>query len=99
MDMLHVVNHIFLIQVNKRLGYSIFCFLCIFCRSVVCLFGLFRLAIRLSILPRFMNSDYLRERPFNLKGWGYAFFYEKNILIPNVAEKNILILVEEKKII
>jgi hypothetical protein len=36
----------------------------------------------------------LRERPFNLKG-GYGFFL-KNILIPNVAEKNILILVEEK---
>jgi hypothetical protein len=29
----------------------------------------------------------VRERPFNLK----------NIMIPNVAEKNILILVEEKK--
>jgi uncharacterized protein YneR len=27
------------------------------------------------------------------------FFSKKNILIPNVAEKNILILVEEKKII
>jgi hypothetical protein len=39
----------------------------------------------------------IRERPFNLKG-GYGFF-PKNILIPNVAEKNILILVEEKKII
>ena len=39
----------------------------------------------------------LRERPFNLKGgWG-MFFFEKNILIPNIAEKNILILVEEKK--
>jgi hypothetical protein len=38
----------------------------------------------------------LRERPFNLKGGGYVFFL-KNILIPNVAEKNILILVEEKK--
>ena len=37
----------------------------------------------------------LRERPFNLKGGGYGFFL-KNILIPNVAEKNILILVEEK---
>jgi len=37
----------------------------------------------------------LRERPFNLKGvW---FFSKQNILIPNVAEKNILILVEEKK--
>jgi hypothetical protein len=31
-----------------------------------------------------------------LKG-GYGFFYKKNILIPNVAEKNILILVEGKK--
>ena len=41
------------------------------------------------------NNDSLRERPFNLKGlW---FFSKKNILIPNVAEKNILILVEGKK--
>jgi hypothetical protein len=39
-----------------------------------------------------------RERPFNLKG-GLCFFSKKNILIPNVAENNILILVEEKKII
>jgi hypothetical protein len=38
----------------------------------------------------------LRDGPFNLKG-GYGFFSKKNILIPNVAEKNILILVEEKK--
>jgi hypothetical protein len=36
-----------------------------------------------------------RERPFNLRG-GMALL-KKNILIPNVAEKNILILVEEKK--
>jgi hypothetical protein len=28
-----------------------------------------------------------------------GFFSKKNILIPNVAEKNILILEEEKKII
>ena len=35
----------------------------------------------------------LRVRPFNLKGG--MFFSKKNILIPNVAEKNILILVEE----
>ena len=27
---------------------------------------------------------------------GYGFFSKKNILIPNVAEQNILILVEEK---
>jgi hypothetical protein len=27
----------------------------------------------------------------------YGFFLKKNIPIPNVAEKNILILVEEKK--
>jgi hypothetical protein len=40
---------------------------------------------------------YIRERPFNLKG-GLWFFSKKNILIPNVAEKNILILVEENKI-
>jgi hypothetical protein len=30
---------------------------------------------------------------------GYGFFSKKNVLIPNVAEKNILILVEGKKII
>jgi len=43
----------------------------------------------------------IRERPFNLKweGGRYVFFSKKNILIPNVAEKKILILVEEKKII
>jgi hypothetical protein len=38
----------------------------------------------------------LRDWPFNLKG--LCYFSKKNILIPNVAEKNILILVEEKKI-
>jgi hypothetical protein len=32
-----------------------------------------------------------------LEGGGYGFFLKKIILIPNVAEKNILILVEEKK--
>jgi hypothetical protein len=31
-----------------------------------------------------------------MKG-GVWFFLKKNILIPNVAEKNILVLVEEKK--
>ena len=42
-----------------------------------------------------------RERPINLRGGGGVmfFFSIKNILIPNVAEKNILILVEENKII
>ena len=38
----------------------------------------------------------VRERPFTLKG-GVWFISKKNILIPNVAEKNILILVGEKK--
>jgi hypothetical protein len=37
-----------------------------------------------------------RDRPFNLQG-GLWFFSKKNIMIPNVAENNILILVEEKK--
>jgi hypothetical protein len=40
-----------------------------------------------------------RDRPFNLKGtWkgGYGFFLKQNIQIPNVAEKNIQILVEKK---
>jgi hypothetical protein len=40
----------------------------------------------------------ISERPFNVRR-GLWFFAKKNILIPNVAEKNILILVEEKKII
>ena len=44
------------------------------------------------------NNRQIRQRPFNLKG-GLCFFLKKNILIPNVAEKNILILVVEKKII
>ena len=42
------------------------------------------------------KTERLKERPFNLKG-GVMVFFEKNILIPNVAEKNILILMEEKK--
>jgi hypothetical protein len=46
----------------------------------------------------FFVSFVVRERPFNLKGvGGYGFFLKKNILISNVAEKNILILLEEKK--
>ena len=40
----------------------------------------------------------VRDGPFNCQGGGVMFFSKKNILIPNVAEKNILILVEEKKI-
>ena len=32
------------------------------------------------------NYRGLRERPFNLKG-GVMVFFQKNILIPNVAEK------------
>jgi hypothetical protein len=49
-----------------------------------------------------LNGEAVRDRSFNLKGVWYMrawFFSKKNILIPNVAEKNILILVEEKKII
>jgi hypothetical protein len=40
---------------------------------------------------RLLGNDHLTGR-----GGGYGFFSKKNILIPNVAEKNILILVEEK---
>jgi hypothetical protein len=45
---------------------------------------------------KFGSNRYLRDGPFNLKGGGLWFFSKKNILTPNVAEKNILILVEEK---
>jgi hypothetical protein len=41
-----------------------------------------------------LGNDHLTWR-----GGGLWFFSKKKILIPNVAEKNILILVEEKKII
>jgi hypothetical protein len=41
----------------------------------------------------FVRDDHLTSRG----GGGYVFFLKK-YLIPNVAEKNILILVEEKKI-
>ena len=51
-----------------------------------------------------LSKDYkVNKGPFNFQGGGgggggeYGFFSKKNILIPNVAEKNILILVEEKK--
>ena len=39
---------------------------------------------------------FIRDGPFNFQG-GLWFYSKKNILFPNVAEKNILILVEEKK--
>jgi hypothetical protein len=42
------------------------------------------------------NYDFISQIFFTR---GYGFFSKKNIQIPNVAEKNILILVEEKKII
>jgi hypothetical protein len=51
---------------------------------------------RFGRLPQSLDYNYilfsvqrklLRERPFNLKG-GLWFFSKKNILIPNVAEKN-----------
>jgi hypothetical protein len=60
----------------------------------VCIVLFFYLKISLSL----HNSIGIRDWPFNLKG-GLCFFSKKNILILNVAEKNILILVEEKKII
>ena len=58
--------------------------------SFLCLYVLAYFSIY--FIKRFIK--YIRERPFNLKG-GVMFFFLKNILIPNVAEKNILILVEE----
>ena len=73
-----------------------YCILCdINCRSmqnIVCLKIIIR-SVSLAWIIRYnycWNLQSLRERPFFLK---------KNILIPNVAEKIILILVEEKKII
>jgi hypothetical protein len=45
----------------------------------------------------YVIAIHVRERPFNLKGGVLWFFSKKNILIPNFAENNILILVEEKK--
>jgi hypothetical protein len=48
-------------------------------------------------------TNNIRNGPFNLKkgreGGGLWFFSKNNILIPNFAEKNILILVEQKKMI
>jgi hypothetical protein len=45
------------------------------------------------------KSDNVRDGPFSFQGGGMFFFSKKNILILNVAEKNILILVEEKQFI
>jgi hypothetical protein len=38
---------------------------------------------------KFNVVKFIRERPFNLKRGGYGYFLKKNILIANVAEKNI----------
>jgi hypothetical protein len=43
------------------------------------------------------NIIFLGPYSQSTRGGGYGFFSKKNILIPNIAEKNILILVEEKK--
>ena len=50
------------------------------------------------MFTRSVSKITVRERPFNLKGEGGLWFFSKKIiLILNVAENNILILVEEKK--
>ena len=49
--------------------------------------------------PDIQNVHLIRDGPFNLQGEGLWFFSKKNILIPNVVEKNILILLKKKKII
>ena len=41
------------------------------------------------------NTCTFREWLYNLKGVGVMVVFQKNILIPNVAKKMILILVEE----
>ena len=51
------------------------------------------------IFFKFYINTYLRDGPFNFQVGGYGFFSKKNIRISNVAGKNILILVEEKKLI
>ena len=58
-----------------------------------------------SLRANIVTIPVIRDGPFNFRGGGggggggVCFFSKKNVLIPNVAEKNILILVEEKKII
>jgi hypothetical protein len=44
----------------------------------------------------FTISDLYKGTTILLEGGGLCFFSKKNILIPNVDEKNILILMEEK---
>ena len=44
----------------------------------------------------FSSWNLLGTNHLTWKGGGYGFFY-KNILIPNVAEQNIVILVEDNK--
>ena len=50
---------------------------------------------------KYSNSCVVRKTFLNETGGGggSGFFLKKNILIPNVAENNILILVEDVKII
>jgi hypothetical protein len=50
----------------------------------------------LKVCSRQANPAWIELRVMYVRLW---FFSKKNILIPNVAEKNIQILVEEKKII
>jgi hypothetical protein len=45
-----------------------------------------------------LQAFLIRERPFNLKGGIMVFFLKKIFWCPMLLKKNILILVEEKKI-
>ena len=69
----------------------------VFCIAVLnaCHINSTLLSMFLCVVFKIAIKSSFRERLFNLKG--YAFFLKKiSVLIPSVAEKNILILVEEK---
>ena len=67
-------------------------FLSFFLWPLCCLFFICRFW-----LPLWYPQALLRERPFNLKGWGVWFFFWKKYSDSQCCWKNILILVEVKK--
>jgi hypothetical protein len=69
---------------------------CITCFLTACVAGKYLVISQAQVVYKL---DMIFRLLFILYIVGLLFFSKKNILIPNVAEKNILILVDEKKII
>jgi hypothetical protein len=88
----------FKIYCDSQKFYLIFAFyyIAIKIKRDIFIFSIFSNCYRLKFVWICFYLVFCKGTTISLEG-GLCFFSKKNILIPNVAEKNILILVEEKK--